>query len=52
MQVTHVAIGQVGHKAAVGEAAPEEVHGCGEVTCFCSDGSARGKDAGRGSGQD
>lgn len=28
VQVCHVAIGQVGHEAAVGEASPEEVHGC------------------------
>lgn len=28
LQVRHVAIGQVGHKAAVGQTPPEEVHGC------------------------
>lgn len=28
LQVWHVAIGQVGHKAAVRQTPPEEVHGC------------------------
>lgn len=29
LEVRHVAVRQVGHEAAVGEAAAEEVHGCG-----------------------
>ncbi len=29
LEVRHVAVGQVGHEAAVREAAPEEVHDCG-----------------------
>lgn len=29
LQVRHVAIRQVGHKAAVGKPPPEEIHGCG-----------------------
>ena len=28
LQVRHVAVGQVGHEAAVREAPPQEIHGC------------------------
>lgn len=37
LEVRHVAVGQVGHEAAVREAAPEEVHDCGRKVGFSVD---------------
>jgi hypothetical protein len=36
LQVRHVAVGQVSHKAAVRETPPEEIHGCSWMEMACS----------------